>query len=292
MVLEPTWYTAPPVKWWGLLGEQVHKPYVFSYYQMCSYLRPLNTLREGQPLSGDAPTIRLITMAKIGLLLFLVPDNKRFFSGAYSKAEMLSKYIDELVLILPGGEPWDNFLPDAKVQAMKDMLKSFETLLQHELDGSPIYICDEEILGNLSIEKLLAGAHKGYPIGTRALLPSRCAEEIDEAGRCLVFERPTAAGFHVLRGVEIATKYYLSKVPGFVMPPLNRQNWGEYISLLKGNGAAAVVTDTLQGIKSNHRNPLMHPEDTLSLAQAVSLFAVCQSMMEGLMVDLTTRGLI
>ena len=60
--------------------------------------------------------------------------------------------------------------------------------------------------------------------------------------------------------------------------PLNRQNWGEYIRLLKDNGAAKEVTDHLQNIKENYRNPLMHPEDILELHEAASLFAVCQSI--------------
>jgi hypothetical protein len=46
------------------------------------------------------------------------------------------------------------------------------------------------------------------------------------------------------------------------MPPLNRQNWGQYLTLLKDNGAGREVTDHLHNIKDNYRNPLMHPEDT------------------------------
>ena len=76
------------------------------------------------------------------------------------------------------------------------------------------------------------------------------------------------------------------------MPPLNRNNWGEYIKLLKDNGADKKVTDHLQNIKDNYRNPLMHPEDTLELHEAASLFAVCQSMTESTVADMKKRGFI
>jgi hypothetical protein len=50
--------------------------------------------------------------------------------------------------------------------------------------------------------------------------------------------------------------------------------------------------DTLHAIKDNHRNPLMHPEDVLTMHEAVSLFSICQSMIESLISDLEARELI
>jgi hypothetical protein len=130
------------------------------------------------------------------------------------------------------------------------------------------------------------------PNKVRIRLTQACKSEIDEAGKCLVYERSTAAGFHILRSVELTIRQYLMSISGFVMPPLNRQNWGEYLDLLKKNGAARVVTDHLHNIKDNYRNPLMHPEDSLELDEAVSLFAVAQSMSEMLVTDMLSRGLV
>jgi hypothetical protein len=76
------------------------------------------------------------------------------------------------------------------------------------------------------------------------------------------------------------------------MPAFNRQNWGEYITLLKAHGANVAVSDTLESIRKNHRNPLMHPEDTLDIHGAISLFSICQSMTEFLMEDLLSRKLL
>ncbi len=96
----------------------------------------------------------------------------------------------------------------------------------------------------------------------------------------------------MLRSVELTIQQYLTAVPGFVMPPLNRQNWGEYLKLLKENGAGKEVTDHLHNVKDNYRNPLMHPEDVLEMDEAVSLFALSQAMNEMLISDMLKRGLI
>jgi hypothetical protein len=76
------------------------------------------------------------------------------------------------------------------------------------------------------------------------------------------------------------------------MPPVNRQNWGEYISQLKAQNAGKGVIDHIQNLKDNHRNPLMHPQDTLDMPQATSLFGVCQGAIETIVVDGVDRGFL
>jgi hypothetical protein len=189
-----------------------------------------------------------------------------------------------------GKQRYDEYLNAYFIGPIKDDINTFQFALSEELkDASAFFI---EVEGNLSTEKLIRGAHYGYPEHVNEVISQQAKDEIDESGRCVVFERPTAAGFHILRAVELIIKQYLAKIPGFIMPPLNRQNWGEYIRCLKDNGASKEVTDTLQGIKDNHRNPLMHPDDTLTQHEAVSLFSICQSMVEALIKDMDTRGFI
>jgi hypothetical protein len=128
-------------------------------------------------------------------------------------------------------------------------------------------------------------------------MPESCFEEIDESGRCLAYERPTASGFHILRAVELTILAYLLAIPRFVMPPINRQNWGEYIEQLRkanGDGKTAdkETIDHMQSLKDHHRNPLMHPRDTLTIPEAVSLFAIGQSTIEIIVADGLRRGIL
>ena len=75
------------------------------------------------------------------------------------------------------------------------------------------------------------------------------------------------------------------------MPPINRQSFGVFVGLLETNGASKESVDTLRNINGNYRNPLMHPEDSLDLHEAISLFCVCQAMIEILVAELKKRDL-
>ena len=269
------------------------KPRPYAFYSVAIYLRPLATLTAGMQLSQSQPTIRLLTTARIGLLLFEgEPFNKRYLPSSYAEAVLLGRYLDEEVIKLPQFGAWDATLEAGKVSGIQQLLHKFETLLEDELQKVPLFCCEEEELGNLSVDKLLDGAHKGYPQDLQRHLPPECQLEIDEAGRCLVYERPTASGFHVLRAVELTILAYLRAIPGFTLPPINRQNWGEYIQQLKNHNAGKGVIDHLQNLKDNHRNPLMHPQDTLTMPQAVSLFGICQGTVETIIADGIQKGII
>ena len=207
----------------------------------------------------------------------------KFLPASKNRAEALIQNIDDVVF-----HRQVEGLPNLAV--IQNAIRQFEVVLDEELNAAPIF-CLESV-GNLSTDRLLHGGHKGYSADALSILEQRCKDEIDESGKCLAYERATASGFHILRAVEITIRQYLLRIPNFVMPPLNRQNWGEYIKLLRDNNATKVVTDALQNIKDNYRNPLMHPSDTLQLTEAVSLFSVCQGMIEMLVGNMRTRGLV
>ena len=266
------------------------KPRAYDFYSLAGYLLPLKTLKPGTPLSGDKATIELLAYAKIGLLLFTGdPENAKFMPSAFKSAKFLFDYMEN-DLKFPATGNYEKLINDTKVEGIKHALHDFETLLHDDLQDAPIFCCEDEALGNLSARKLLAGGHGGYSVIAKQHMDARCIEEIDESGRCLVFERSTASGYHILRAVELMILAYLQAISGFTMPPINRQNWGEYIQQLKNHNADKGTTDQMQNLKDNHRNPLMHPQDTLTMPEAVSLFAVGQSTIETIIADGVKRG--
>jgi hypothetical protein len=108
--------------------------------------------------------------------------------------------------------------------SIQEAIRKFETILDDEIQKAPIFCLD--LIGNLSTDSLLDGAHKGYEDETRRVLTDACKNEIDEAGRCLAYERSTASGFHILRAVELTIRQYLSLISNFVMPPLKSAELG------------------------------------------------------------------
>jgi hypothetical protein len=79
----------------GKVGDSLTKPHPYNYYVLASHLRPVNGLKPGQKLSGDVATIEILVQVKIGLLLFLIPENAKQLPSAYAKAEMMSRYLDD-----------------------------------------------------------------------------------------------------------------------------------------------------------------------------------------------------
>jgi len=227
--------------------------------------------------------IRRIVGARCALCMFCGDVVDKHLPVSKRRAEALMEDIDAVTF-----NKQLNGMPN--LVTIQNAIRKFELMLDEELNAAPIF-CLEHV-GNLSTQRLLEGAHRGYAPEVTQALEQVCKDEIDESGKCLAFERATASAFHILRAVELTVRQYLLSIPNFHMPPLNRQNWGEYIKLLKDNGAAKVALDALQNLKDNYRNPLMHPNDSLQLPEAVNLFCLCQGMIETLVGDMKTRRLI
>jgi hypothetical protein len=269
------------------------EPNIFDFYSFSGSVSPLRTLHSGAKVRDDADTIEILRHATHVADWFALNDFcKTHLPSSGAKLAEIKNFVMDTFLKPPEGATIPDTITAFDENLLRDQVHEFETLLEDELKRLPVYILDDEKIGNFSIRKLLRGASNGYPQRTRDRLTQESRNEIDEAGKCLVYERSTAAGFHILRSIELTIRQYLVSLPGFVMPPLNRQNWGEYLRLLKDNGAPREVTDHLHNIKDNYRNPLMHPEDTMDADEAVSIFGIAQSMNEMLVTDMLKRSLI
>jgi hypothetical protein len=263
----------------------------FKFYMCAKYMTAMADLADGTPMRSNHTAIKIFGRAE-GICESITIDEfwLHYLPSSVKRAKKIIDLIKQDIFM--GEDKVCETLSATHMEWIRNGVHAFEISLCDEIGNMPLFCCEDSKLGNLSIDKLLNGASNGYPERTRTKLTPECLAEIDEAGKCLAYERSTASGFHILRSVELAIRQYLLAIQGFVMPPLNRQNWGEYLDLLKGHGASREVTDHLYNIKDNYRNPLMHPQDTLDMDEAVSLFGVAQSMSEMLVVDMTTRGLI
>lgn len=270
----------------------MYDPNPFNFYMFGCEMHPIGSLRNGTAFRDNVEMMGLFRDTNnVCRFLNLNPFCREHLPSAAEKADQIGAILRSY-LIPENLDPIPDVIAEIDVELLTKAVQEFETILNDELSKLPIFCLEDEKIGNFSIKKLLNGASNGYPTKARIRLTDGCKSEIDEAGKCLVYERSTAAGFHILRSVELTIRQYLMAIPGFTMPPLNRQNWGVYLDLLKENHAAKEVYDHLYNIKDNYRNPLMHPEDTLEIDEAVSLFAVAQSINEMLVTDMLKRGLV
>jgi len=151
----------------------------------------------------------------------------------------------------------------------------FETVIAAELSNSDTYWILPK--GTHKTSMLLQCAHMELSALVLAEIPE-VKSDIDEAGKCLLFDTPTAAGFHLLRATEAAIRKYCKVVTG-KEPAVKSRNWGAYIKGLRYNTFAnRKIIDSIDQIKEHFPNPILHPQANLSAEDAQVLFGLCVSI--------------
>jgi hypothetical protein len=161
-----------------------------------------------------------------------------------------------------------------------------ETILLGEFAIQPTYHVWPKRAYN--VETLVAKGEQIFSEEVRKELQKEELYDAREAGRCLAFEIPTAAAFHIFRFAESLLRRYYEVVVG-TLPKLKARNWGVYIKNLRACGADEKILLLLEQIKDTHRNPVIHPDEKMSLEQALSLIGIIDSAMTPMVADMKRR---
>ena len=112
--------------------------------------------------------------------------------------------------------------------------------------------------------------------------------DIKAGARCLAFELYTASGFHFHRANESVVLSYMK----FKKAQPEVRNLGEYIKALREAGAPEKITSCLANLAKLHRNPLMHPEDSISsLHEAIALLNSVHTAIAEMMKEIDNKSL-
>lgn len=96
-----------------------------------------------------------------------------------------------------------------EVSSILYLLGQFETVLAAELQKQLTYVVSQ--ISGYSMQLLVnkAEANLQEEAIKSGAIPDNAKKDFREAGRCLAFELPTAAGFHTMRATEsVLRKYY------------------------------------------------------------------------------------
>ena len=159
--------------------------------------------------------------------------------------------------------------------ALRTAVTKFETVLAAELQSLDTYFISQK--GTYSTPDLIEHAENMFPDAIRDDLPAQAVRDIQEAGRCLALDTPTAAGFHILRAIEaVMAKYYLLVIGNPI--PTRMRNWGIYLKKLsQSEKVDTKITSFLDHIRENYRNPITHPEVILTSDEVEVLLGVATS---------------
>lgn len=162
-----------------------------------------------------------------------------------------------------------------QIKQIKDRYRAFENVLYASLRMSQMYYVSPK--GGYNTTYLTEAGELLFSNDLPVKVPEAVGD-LREAAKCIAFELPTAAGFHLHRANESVLRAYWDSVTDGAERP-TENNMGVYLrELNKKDCGKKSIRDHLKSIKDFHRNPLMHPEQSLqSVDEALDLLAAIRS---------------
>jgi hypothetical protein len=104
-------------------------------------------------------------------------------------------------------------------------------------------------------------------------LPEIAKYDFGEAGRCIAFEAPTAAAFHLMRGTEDVLKWFYTSI---VKRNRRQLMWASMVKHLgeRRNGPPEILLTMLNSLRVNFRNPTQHPDKIYDVEEAQDLLVL------------------
>jgi len=158
------------------------------------------------------------------------------------------------------------------------IMRNLENTLNAEAEGNVAYIVTDK---RIDVNKLFSDVGALMAPNVFNLLPDIASYDFNEAGKCIAFERPTAAAFHLLRGTEdMLRRFYCSFVKKGRVSDLV---WGKTVNHLKQlnqkkyrkKKVPEPLLQNLDNIRLSFRNPTQHPDKIYDIQEAQDLFSLC-----------------
>jgi len=197
-------------------------------------------------------------------------------SPCRAAAQALVQQMRSMTSKILATEDFDNAKLDyVDVLQLQSLYGKFENLFLGDLQAGSLYLVTPK--GGYDTEALTEGGLLVFTADIATKVPDAIID-IKQATRCIAFEVPTAAGFHLHRAHESVLRVYWDNVTGGAERP-KENNMGVYLRELDRLKKGRQETRShLRSIKDFHRNPLMHPEQSLeSVDQALDLLAAIRS---------------
>jgi hypothetical protein len=251
-------------------GYDMKQINTYGLYQLANQLAPLKQLPSVPGEITKEDHVYVLMFATFWL-------NHFFNTNKVLPLELSSDAANELksALEVVSGKLWNTPQDEIHPWELNNIsakLTQLETVMGLELQRHQTYLVSQ--IGGYSMPLLATKAEVNILEDALTVIDEQAKKDFREAGRCLAFEIPTAAGFHAMRATEQVLRQYYKEFTG---KDAGRIEWATCVQELKKAKANPKVVQVLDQIRDLHRNPLMHPEDFLSMKEAISLFDIAKS---------------
>lgn len=169
--------------------------------------------------------------------------------------------------------PEDYRLSEGDAKRISELATELRKTFVAETQGVFTYVVTDK---RLDVNKLLNDPSKLFSPNTYDACPEISRYDYVEAGKCIAFERPTAAAFHILRGTEAVLRLYYKR---YIRPAKKGLTWGQMTQALRskssGKKPATLILNQLDHIREGFRNPTQHPEKIYDIHEVQDLYGVC-----------------
>ena len=270
----------PSLPLWTIHGGPVRPLNVLWFYWVGIAMADLK--RSLLPTDVRALHLRPVALALKEPLERLV-ENKTV--GLSSSQEDAANLLSALSFLFPEPSAPDGVIGHSVRKMIENAADHFNNTLNVEVAKAHTFIVGPA--HGYDMATLIKEGDGCFAAKTREAMPPKARKDFRQATKCIAFQLWTAAGFHLMRSVEVVVLRYFA-IAGFPQP--KARNWGVYIDTLKAGKVDDKLVSKLDELRKYDRNELMHPETWLTEETALELFHHVKSVMSALIRDLTKRG--
>lgn len=234
---------------------------LYRYWQFGTSFRYLQDAGEGYTIHGPSVIIG-------NLDAFFKKLDELNLRVTIRAAKDLRKLLDELK-----ATPSDSKLDAAQARKLNSTVKALRQTLEAELMGVNAYVVSPK---RIEVERLVGEPASLFAPAVFSELSEIAQYDIIEAAKCIAFERPTAAAFHLMRATEETLRnYYCHFVKRDRLDPML---WGPVVLALKNHRKAKThdaLNRNLDNIRISFRNPTQHPEKVYDIHEVQDLWGLC-----------------
>lgn len=245
---------------------------IYDYIFLGTSVWYLQAVREGEPINGEGFLRYNLNSLIDDLNIYGLKVSRRAASDLEAFVDTLSREERELI---------------DEDQARK--IRSLSTVLRSTIDaesrGIIAYAISEK---RYDSGRMISDPWSLFKDEAKDYLSDIAIYDIEEAAKCIVFERPTASAFHLMRAAESTLKdMYCSAVKRERVALM----WGPMTSHLRKRNTKidVALVDHLDNIRRNFRNPTQHPEKIYDLTEVQDLFGVCIDVINRMIPYLSKR---
>lgn len=247
---------------------------LFRYWQFGTGFRFLQDAAEGYPIHG-----RAFVIANIESLFKKLEDLD--LRVTIRAAGDLRSQLETLKETAAGSK-----LDAAQARKLNNVVSALRQTLEAELKGVNAYVVSPK---RIEVERLVTDPASLFAPNVFSALSELARFDVNEASKCIAFERPTAAAFHLMRSTEETLRnYYCHFVKRDRLSPMM---WGPMVQALQKHRRAKqheVLNKNLDNIRVSFRNPTQHPDKVYDIHEVQDLWGLCVDVinrMERIKVD-------